>query len=430
VFAGGFAVDEAEAICGPADDLGVDVLDGLSTLVEQSLVQPVAVSSSAARFRMLTTVRMFAAERLDARGEAEAQRRRHAETYLALAEEFAPNIQGHDEARLLGRLALEHDNFRAAFDWAIDRGDAEIAMRLAAALWRYWQGRGALEEGWALVSRILAMPGADAVTPARLGVLDAAGGVAWWTGDVQMADRLYEQQVAGARSLEDPRALALALFNRSHTLASGQGSPESAALRAEAARLFEQVGDARGAARVRWVTANLLISIDAAAAAREFEELLPTYIELDDVYYAAMAAASLSWALNETGDLDRALEYAFVSFRLTSRNDDISAATLALREVEIHFQLLGHMREAAILDGAFDALSSRYGFTPPPVFKEYVQRRWPGAAALRDALGSDAFDELHRAGGGMTLDDLTELIETTFAARQAGQSASLPGREP
>jgi predicted ATPase/class 3 adenylate cyclase len=428
VFSGGFSLEQAEAVCGPAEDLGVDVLDGISALAEHSLVQPVALTTSGARFQLLSTVRMFAADRLDARGEAELIRRRHAETYLALAQQTAPNIQGRDQARLLGRLALEHDNLRAAFDWAIDRGEAEIAMRLAAALWRYWQGRGHLEEGSATVTRVLAMPGADAVTPARLGLLDAAGGVAWWLGDVRSADRFYEQQVAGARALDDPGALALALFNRSHTLASGQGSEESAALRAEASQLFEKAGDARGAARVRWVSANLLISVDAVAASREFEELLRVYLELDDIYYAAMASGSLSWSLNETGDFDRALEYALVSFRLASRNDDVSAASLALREVEIHFHLLGHVREAAILDGAFDALTSRHGITTPPVFTENVLRRWPGVAALRGALGNQQFDALHVLGAGMTLEELSELTETTFAARQAGHRAPAPSR--
>ena len=270
------------------------------------------------------------------------------------------------------------------------------------------------------------MPGADARTPARLRLLDAAAGVAWWKGDLPGADRFYEQQVDLARSLDDPGALALALFNRSHTLRGGQGSPESAALRAEASRLFEQVGDARGAARVRWVAANLLISVDAAAAIREYEELTRLYLELDDVYYAAMAASSMSWSLHELGDLDRAVDYGYLSFRLASRNDDVSAAMVALREVEIHFHRLGYVREAAIIDGAFDALSSRYGMTTPPVFTENVMRRWSGSAALRDALGSELYDELRQAGSGMTIDDLSELIETTFATRQLERAESAP----
>jgi predicted ATPase/class 3 adenylate cyclase len=425
-FGGGFSVEHAEAVCDQGGDLGVDVLDGLSALVEHSLVQPAAAASAGARFRLLSTVRMFAAERLDTRGETDSVRRRHAQTYLALAEQIAPTVLGRDQARLLDMLALEHDNFRAAFDWAIVRGETQIAMRLAAALWRYWQGRGHLEEGWATVSRIQAMPGADVPSLARVGLLDAAGGVAWWQGDIPRADRMYEQQVADARTLGDPGALALSLFNRSHTMGSGQGSPESTALRAEARALFEQVGDARGAARARWVNANLLMLRDAAAAAGELEELIEVYQQLHDVYYLAMAAGSLSWSLLETGDLDRSLEYALMSFRVATQGGDLAAAMVAVRQVEILLHLLGHVREAAIFDGAADMLSNRYGITTPPVFTENVLRRWPGPAQLRDALGTDEFEALRRIGAGMSLDELSELIEATFAARHARQSAPAP----
>lgn len=255
---------------------------------------------------------------------------------------------------------------------------------------------------------------------ARLGLLDAAGGVAWWQGDVARADRMYEQQVADARGLGDPGALALALFNRSHTLAAGQGSPESVALRAEASTLFEQAGDARGAARVRWVNANLLMLRDAAAAANELAELLRVYQELDDVYYLAMAAGSLSWSLLETGDLERSLEYALLAFREATQGGDVAAAMVAVRQLEIHLHLLGHVREAAILDGAADMLSNRYGVTTPPVFAENVLRRWPGSAELRDALEPADFDRLHRVGAGLSLDELANTIEATFAARRAG----------
>jgi predicted ATPase/class 3 adenylate cyclase len=383
VFGGGFSVEHAEAVCDPGGELGIDVLDGLSGLVEHSLVQPFAGASAGARFSLLATVRMFAAERLDGRGETDSVRRRHAQTYLALAEKLAPTVLGRDQAHLLDMLALEHDNFRAAFEWAIDRGEAQIAMRLASALWRYWQGRGHLEEGWATVSRVLGLPGADAPSTERLGLLDAAGGVAWWQGDIPRADRMYEQQVDEARALGEPGALGLALFNRSHTLAGGQGSPESAALRAEASRLFDEVGNARGAARLRWIDANLLMLRDPAAATRELEALLPVYRELGDVYYFAMAAGSLSWSLLETGDLDRSFEFSILSFRQATQGGDVAAATVALRQVEIHLHLLGHLREAAILDGAFDAISNRYGITTPPVFAENVLRRWPGSAELR-----------------------------------------------
>jgi hypothetical protein len=194
-------------------------------------------------------------------------------------------------------------------------------------------------------------------------------------------------------------------------------------LRAEASKLFEEAGDRRGAARVRWISANLLMPVDPVAATKELEELLPLYLELDDIFYVAMAAGSLSWSLLDTGELDRSLEYALTTFRMAREGGDVGAATIAIRDVEVHFHLMGHLREAAILDGAFEALCSRYGITTPPAFTQHMQRLWAGPGATRDALGADEFDALMRLGAGMSFDELVDLIETTFAARQAGQSA-------
>ena len=221
---------EAEAVAGPADELGVEVLDGLSTLVDHSLVQP-APSSLGARFRLLSTMRMFAAERLGERGDAENIRGRHAATYLEIAEEIAPHLPGPGQALRLDRMAEEHDNVRAAFDWVIAHGDVDLAQRLAAATWRFWQGRGHIEEGWATVQRVLAMPGADAPTPGRVLLLDAAGGVAWWRG--RHADRrpLLPRAVDLARRLGEPRAPANALFNLSHSRVVGDDPAASEAIR-------------------------------------------------------------------------------------------------------------------------------------------------------------------------------------------------------
>jgi predicted ATPase len=354
VFAGSFGLDEAELVCRSADELGLDVLGGISTLVEHSLVQPVA-SPRGARFRLLTTIRMTAADRLVERGESATMSRRHAEAYLALAESFAPQFPGRGQGSLLDRLSEEHDNLRAAIDWAVATPDAEVALRLAGALWRYWQGRGHLDEGAAELARILAIPGASAPTRARLRALDAAGGVAWWQGDVAAADASYIEQVRLARHIGDPRELALALSNLSHTRLVEGAADDGAALRAEAIRLFEETGDARGAARVEWIAANQLMQSDPAASRTTLEHLLRRFVGLGDDFYVAMAAGSLSWALVSLGEYDGALDLAAQSLRLAIEMDDVGAGTVEIHEVEVLFALVGRVREAAILDGAFDA---------------------------------------------------------------------------
>ena len=426
VFAGSFAVPEAEAIAGPPEELGVEVLDGISTLVDHSLVQP-APSTLGTRFRLLSTVRMFAAERLEEHGDGEDIRRRHAGTYLAIAEAIAPRLPGPGQPHLLERLSEEHDNLRAALDWSIVEGEVELAQRLIGAVWRFWQGRGHIEEGWATVQRVLAMPGVDTRTPARLALLDGAGGVAWWRGDIAAADAFYEEQVDLARSLADPRDLAKALFNLSHSRVVGSDPAASEAIRAEAIHWYEEIGDARGAARVGWIAANVLTMTDPAAATTLLEDLLARYVELDDTFYVALASGTLSWALLATGRNEEALEPAFRSFQLSADGRDIGGATFGIREVQIVFHLLGALRPAAILEGAFDYLSNRYGISAPPAFSEFTRRIWPGSEALRNELGAETYEALRSTGAAMTLDEVAALIdESVSEIRQARPAMSAP----
>ena len=329
---------------------------------------------------------------------------------------------------LLDRLAEEHDNFRAALDWSIAEGEVELAQRLIGAVWRFWQGRGHIEEGWATVQRVLAMPGVDTRTPARLALLDGAGGVAWWRGDIAAADAFYEEQVDLARSLGDPRGLAKALFNLSHSRVVGSDPAASEAIRAEAIQWYEEIGDARGAARVGWIAANVLTMTDPAAATTLLEDLLQRYVELDDTFYVAMASGTLSWALLATGRVRRgASSTRFDRSSSSADGRDIGGATFGIREVQIVFHLLGALRPAAILEGAFDYLSNRYGIIAPPAFSEFTRRIWPGSEALRNELGAETYEALRSTGAAMTLDEIAALIdESVSEIRQARPAMSAP----
>ncbi len=141
VFAGGCTLEAVERVCG--DDL--DVVDGLASLTDSGLTR-VEGTDEAPRFAMLETIREHAAERLEESGEVEELRRRHADYFLGLAEEAEPDLRG-SPGDWLDRLEREHDNFRAALDRLEASGDSETALRLAAALWRFWYLRGHLAEG-------------------------------------------------------------------------------------------------------------------------------------------------------------------------------------------------------------------------------------------------------------------------------------------
>jgi len=179
VFARGSNLEQAETVCGPAPELGIDVLTGLDEIADQSLLRRMP-DFDEPRLLMLQVIREYAMDLLQASGEEDLIRDRHAAAFQALAESAAPHLFGADQKEWLDRLEIDHDNFRAAFDWSLSRGDAKRALCLGAAFWRFWQMRGHLREGRARLDAVLASPGAGEHPAERASALAAAGGIAYW----------------------------------------------------------------------------------------------------------------------------------------------------------------------------------------------------------------------------------------------------------
>jgi predicted ATPase len=141
VFRGGCTLEAAEAVAAAAGDLGLDVLEGISSLVDKSLLRRVDDAGDEPRFGMLETIREFGGERLTESGEREDVQRRHLLWYTALAEAAEPELRGARQGVWLRRLEAEHDNIRAALGWAVAAPGAEPGeqgLRLAGALWGFW----------------------------------------------------------------------------------------------------------------------------------------------------------------------------------------------------------------------------------------------------------------------------------------------------
>ena len=214
VFAGGCILEAAEAVCAERESVastgGASILDGLSELVDQHLLRAEEGPEGEPRFAMLETIREYALERLAERGEVEAQRRKHAAYYLALAERAQSEVEGPEQPAWLQRLEAEHDNLRAALGWALERGEAETAVRLSGALWHFWEMRSHWSEGRRWLGAALAIDGV--VPPAgRARALLAAASLARLQGDSRQAQRMAEESLSLARGLEDERATADAL---------------------------------------------------------------------------------------------------------------------------------------------------------------------------------------------------------------------------
>jgi non-specific serine/threonine protein kinase len=219
VFVGGCTLEVAEDVCARAGDLLLDVLDGVTSLVDKSLLwREEDPTSGEPRFTMLETIREYAGERLAASGAEGTLRAAHAAHFLALVEEAEPQLTGAQQAMWLARLDREHDNLRAVLRWAEEHEEhREVGLQVAAALWRFWFVRGHYGEGrsWLEVFCTPAPSGAGqssiATVAVRATALEGAGNLAEMHGEYARATLLHEESLALRRGLGDERGIAMSL---------------------------------------------------------------------------------------------------------------------------------------------------------------------------------------------------------------------------
>ena len=270
VFVAGSGLDELESVCGPAGEIGRDVIDGVSELVDQSLMRQNEIAG-VPRFRMLATIRDFALEKLVAGGEEAELRKRHLAAYLAFAERAAPELQGKEQKRWLDQVELEHDNLRAALEFAIASRLGDESSRLVFALWRFWQARGHLREARVGTDRVLGMPGLTQAQ--RLRALEAAGGVTYWMADEEATRRNYKEAYELAQSGGSLADRAETAYNYAFTFfirRDGRRDEAGGDAMLQASReLFRELGDREGVARAAWA----LGALHAQGIERSPEEL-------------------------------------------------------------------------------------------------------------------------------------------------------------
>jgi predicted ATPase len=294
----GCNLEGVEAVCDTKGDLDLDLLDGMASMVDKSLVQQVEPAKGESRFMMLETIREYALEKLQASGEEALTKRAHAAYCLVLAEE-ATEQSGPEGTEWLERFALEHDNFRAGLEWLTKSGDAEWGLRLGAALFRFWETREYLAEGRDSLGKLLRLASAAAPTKARERALFAAGVLAVEQGDYASADSLIRESLDIARKLGDKQGAAVSL-NALAVIARGRGDVAVArSLLEESMVLWRELGDQKAVARSLSNLANIAkLQGDNARARSLYAECLSIFRELGD-------RTGVAWSTNYQGDVAR-----------------------------------------------------------------------------------------------------------------------------
>ena len=331
VFVGGRSLEAMEAVCDPDGEL--DVLSGVESLIEKSLLRQEEGVGGEPRYAMLETIQEYAGERLEQSGQAEELRRRHAEYFLALAEEAESQLWGPRQVGWLDRLEEERDNLRAALAWSIERDEHEPGLRLAWALWRFWQLRSHPSEGRSWLKQLLAR--SDVAPPrSRAKALLIAGDLALEQGDGLEAVPPLERAAHIFRAIGDDRCLSLTLATLAIAYHPGGRHAEALPVAEEALQLAREAGDDWAAGFATLVLGNVTwIEGDPERGELLLAEGLSIAHRTGDRWAIGFVSLQLAGFLASRGDYERAagsLEEACRVFRELGARKYAAAALLNL----------------------------------------------------------------------------------------------------
>ncbi|MCA1701967.1 MAG: hypothetical protein LC808_01320, partial [Actinobacteria bacterium] len=402
VFAGGFSLEAAEQVCDRGD-LDTDVLDGVASLVDKSLVRTVEGHDD--RFSMLETIREFAQENLDESREADDIRRAHAEFFRALAEEAEPHLIGPYQKLWLDRIEQEHDNLRTALDWAVTT-DETLAVGLGADLSRFWYIRGHLTEGRGWLQGILESSRGQ-TSRDILRVTSMLAGLAFSQGDLDAAQSAAERGISLAQDLDDDDSL----MRCRETLALCE--VEQGRL-AEARQHLEQnlehsraLRDQRG---IAITTGNLsFLSLrkgDHATAWRLGLESLALHRQDGNHEGMATAAAALGLNCLLSTDLDQAESYLLESAEIATEVGHKEVFTSALEGLAAVATQRGEYDRGGLLLGAVVRLRDANGLARDPLEQEIHEQMMK---QLHGALSDERLSQLLEQGMAMSIDAVSQL---------------------
>ncbi|HEY7525470.1 MAG TPA: AAA family ATPase [Candidatus Limnocylindria bacterium] len=413
VFAGGAdlaAVEQVALEDWPTDAGPVpDALDAVTSLLDKSLLRQAVTEEPEPRFLMLGTIRAYAMERLAGLDPAGTLQRRHAEYYLGLAQRLSADVFGERQRVSLDTFEREHDNLRAAVNTAIEAADADLAMNLLFATWRFWQMRGYLSEGRDRGERIIALPGGS--PEVRLRALDAIGGIAYWQGDVMAAREYYHREGELAEELGDDRFLAEARYNESFTYSLIRDDfVQGQRLAHEALERFRTLGDRAGEGKALWGVVNSYVYAEDQGPARKLvDEAIDISRELDDRFQLGWGLFTRGLIQNNQGDIGPSRESYREALEIFRETNDVTGYALVLDGIAALNWIEGDRDRAMRLAGAAARITDVSGIGLASINRE-AANFFP-----QDLLEDAALAELYESGKALSTDDAIELALRTSA---------------
>lgn len=439
-FVGGATLEAAEAVCNTAEDLEIEVFEGLASLLDKNLVQRVDSPDAETRFTMLETIREYALERLASSGEEPQTRRSHAAYCLVIAEEGNAELDSKERSEWLARCDLEIDNYRSALDWLAQNNQVEWALRLSTALFRFWDMRDLIVEGRARLdallrlvqsgflkerSRIYTFLGALAGSQGDHAVADTFlrqsltfyselndhwGIAASWNalavnardrGNFEEAEHYFEQSLEYWRRLPDRPSTARCLHNFANVTKMRGDYGRAAAALAEAASIFEQVGDANGAAWSINQSGDLALEQGRIEEAQNlYRNALAAFRKTGDRWGCARSLTDLGWIYSMQGEFAAAHAAYREGLELFAELGHRRGIARALEGAACLAAASGDAFRALTLAAAAEHLRSQIG---APLRQAERAKLEEGLTAAREILNSSAGEGARQKGLEMPL---------------------------
>ncbi|HEX8249708.1 MAG TPA: protein kinase [Pyrinomonadaceae bacterium] len=452
VFAGGFTIDAAEAVCGgqnaedgkehslsagsgdrisPPDNRlsTTEILDLITSLIENSLLVQKETADDESRLRMLEVVREFALEKLEASGESLAVKKNHAAFFLALAQKAEPEIFGEQGGKWLDRLEEEHENLRAALSRST-AGDAETAANLAGALRNFWILHNHITEGRKWLEAILEQS-AEAPRAVRLKLINGLGHTAGYQGDLETARKAHEKGLAEGKAANDLRQIALSVRGLGFVAKWKDDLATARKFYEEGLAISRRLEDQNGIAVSLTALGDLARMADDYAAARPlFEESLEICKQTGNKQGVVGSLNNLGAITFGEGDYAAAHSYYAEAMKAVLEFGEKISLSYAL---DGHAALAVQRRDferAAQLAGIAEHLRESLGFETEP-----AERRFRDAylVKLQSFLDKKKFADFYEQGRALPLKKAVALAlaqSNTETGVSAAESFSTPGKNP
>jgi len=469
-FAGGFGLAAAEAVAAGPDVPPGEVAGHLGALVDKSVVQFDHAGAGPGRYRLLDTVRQYAAAQLEALGPAAVNRARiaHRDYYVALAEAAGPQLVAADQAEWLERLDAELGNLRATIAVSLTQADPEPGLRLATSLREFWQARGHAAEGADVLRALLDAPAAQGATLLRARALAAAARLLEKTDGYAIAEDYCEEALAIARAAGDDYLVA-DLLQRRAVILLRQGQPGGALPLIESALgLARRLGEAHLVARLLSARSHTAyVEGDPVGAARDTAEALRLFRQAGDRLQVGALLGNLGNYELSAGDLDAArrhlaesldiaralndrdgIVYETFNLGLAEYLDDSPGAAEALfaesldlarrmgMRANVAYALIGLALAArggadpgwsARLHGAADQALANLGHALQPLEERLADL---DRQRLRAAMGDGAFEAAYAAGRTLDLAWVLTPAMDAVVGDEAATAAPPPPPDP